>query len=311
MESRHDPLGKESSQDSGRKIIMHPLYLPKSSPWLDMKVFYVRVSNFGVDESTPEHLTVNHIPLTPDTILEVNGRRSSIYSECVSSLLRRDRVDKKSEEATFVSTDNIKMTGSVRFEVFDRNNLLLAGVLELCNGSVLKGESKNHSKKWGMRCQSVMSAGNGFLESKQYMSQEIPSPVLEVYVAGCSSGNPIILTKTLQLGCRKKQQTKLVLNSIPEYETAEVRKEMPSEDALQVSKFKDFKPENDVDVDYNSIYSSEDYMEGEDGDLSWFNAGVRVGVGMSLGICLGIGVGVGLLVRTYQATTRNFRRRFI
>ncbi|XP_008783482.1 uncharacterized protein At1g01500-like isoform X1 [Phoenix dactylifera] len=308
MESHHDPLSRESSQDSERKIIMHPLYLPKSSPWLDLKVFYVRASNFEVDESTPEHLTLNHIPLTPDTILEVNGRRSSIYSECVSSLLRRDRVDKKSEEATFVSTDNIRMTGSVRFEVFDGNNLLLAGVLELCNSSVLKGESKNHGKKWSMRCQSVMSVDNGFLKGKQYMSPEIPSPVLEVYVAGCFSGNPIILTKTLQLDCRRKQQKTVGLNSILEYETDEVKKEVPSEDALQVSKFKDFKPENDVDVDYNSIYSCEDYAEGEDGELSWFNAGVRVGVGISLGICLGIGVGVGLLVRTYQATTRNFRR---
>ncbi|XP_038970432.1 uncharacterized protein At1g01500-like isoform X2 [Phoenix dactylifera] len=233
MESHHDPLSRESSQDSERKIIMHPLYLPKSSPWLDLKVFYVRASNFEVDESTPEHLTLNHIPLTPDTILEVNGRRSSIYSECVSSLLRRDRVDKKSEEATFVSTDNIRMTGSVRFEVFDGNNLLLAGVLELCNSSVLKGESKNHGKKWSMRCQSVMSVDNGFLKGKQYMSPEIPSPVLEVYVAGCFSGNPIILTKTLQLDCRRKQQKTVGLNSILEYETDEVKKEVPSEDALQ------------------------------------------------------------------------------
>lgn len=61
-------------------------------------------------------------------------------------------------------------------------------------------------------------------------------------------------------------------------------------------------------MDYTGIYCNEDYTEGEDGELSWFNAGVRVGVGISLGICLGIGVGVGLLVRTYQATTRNFRR---
>lgn len=50
-------------------------------------------------------------------------------------------------------------------------------------------------------------------------------------------------------------------------------------------------------------------MDGEDCQLSWFNAGVRVGVGLGLGICLGIGVGVGLLVRTYKATTHNFKRR--
>lgn len=54
------------------------------------------------------------------------------------------------------------------------------------------------------------------------------------------------------------------------------------------------------------------YVDGEDGELSWFNAGVRVGVGIGLGICVGVGIGVSLLVRSYQATvTRNFKRRFI
>lgn len=48
----------------------------------------------------------------------------------------------------------------------------------------------------------------------------------------------------------------------------------------------------------------------EDGQLSWFNAGVRVGVGIGLGMCVGLGIGVGLLMRSYQATTRSFKRRF-
>lgn len=48
----------------------------------------------------------------------------------------------------------------------------------------------------------------------------------------------------------------------------------------------------------------------DDGQLSWFNAGVRVGVGIGLGMCLGIGIGVGLLMRSYQATTRTFKRKF-
>lgn len=48
----------------------------------------------------------------------------------------------------------------------------------------------------------------------------------------------------------------------------------------------------------------------EDGQLSWFNAGVRVGVGIGLGMCLGVGIGVGLLMRSYHATTSNLRRRF-
>lgn len=85
----------------------------------------------------------------------------------------------------------------------------------------------------------------------------------------------------------------------------------PSLFRLQVSEYRDYTAENAVDIDYNSIYSRPDYIESEDGELSWFNAGVRVGVGLGLGICLGIGIGVGVLVRTYQATTRNFKRRLV
>lgn len=45
-----------------------------------------------------------------------------------------------------------------------------------------------------------------------------------------------------------------------------------------------------------------EYSEGEDGELSWFNAEARAGVGIGLSICLGIEMGVTLLVRTYQGT---------
>lgn len=70
--------------------------------------------------------------------------------------------------------------------------------------------------------------------------------------------------------------------------------------------FDDYGPESK----FGHPYYSEDMYTGEDGQLTWFNAGVRVGVGIGLGMCLGIGIGVGLLMRSYQATTRNFRRRF-
>ena len=53
------------------------------------------------------------------------------------------------------------------------------------------------------------------------------------------------------------------------------------------------------------------FQDGEEvGELTWFNAGVRVGVGIGLGMCLGVGIGAGLLIRTYQNTTRNLRRGF-
>ncbi|KAG9152260.1 hypothetical protein Leryth_023432 [Lithospermum erythrorhizon] len=69
---------------------------------------------------------------------------------------------------------------------------------------------------------------------------------------------------------------------------------------------------NDYDSEGKAEYSynPDEMYIGEDGQMSYFNAGVRVGVGIGLGMCLGVGIGVGLLMRSYQATTRTFRRRF-
>ncbi|XP_021667725.2 uncharacterized protein At1g01500 isoform X2 [Hevea brasiliensis] len=203
-----------------------------SSPWFDLRVFYVRISNFQVDASTPEFLTLNHIPLRPDTLLEVNGVRSSMYSDGVSSLLRRDRVDKKSEEATFVSTDSIRITSSLKFEVFHKEDLILSGVLEMSNSNGFVGESKSKVKRWRMNCEPEIAAGSGFLKGKQITSTDLPT--IEVYVTGCFSGTPIILTKTLQLSHCKKHIRKGMLDSIPENETTESPKNVSSKHEMQI-----------------------------------------------------------------------------
>ncbi|XP_077233600.1 uncharacterized protein At1g01500-like [Tasmannia lanceolata] len=309
MECCYENASSEESADPTGKIIRHSTYQSKlSSSWFNLRVFYVRVSNYEVDQSTPEYLTLSHIPLSPDTLLQVNGGRSSIYSDSASSLLRRDRVDKKAEEATFVSTDSVRMSGSVKFEVYDKDHLLLSGVLDKCNSNGFIDDSKNHSKKWNMNCQLVTTASTGFFRAKQYMGSELLSPTMEVYVAGCFSGTPIILTKTLQLNFRRKHSRKGMLDSIPEYQTTESKKDVSSNLAMQLSEYRDYKQESNDD-DYSTLYSRAEYVESDNGELSWFNAGVRVGVGIGLGICLGIGIGVSLLVHTYQATTQNFKRR--
>lgn len=84
---------------------------------------------------------------------------------------------------------------------------------------------------------------------------------------------------------------------------------MTPDSLLQVAEYRRYKPE--IDEDYSMYWRRSELMEYEDGELSWFNAGVRVGVGIGLGICVGVGIGVGLLVRTYQATTGNFKRRLM
>lgn len=222
---------------SNGQVMKHSPYqqcIKGSLPWLDLRVFYVRVSKCEIDDSTPEYLTLNHIPLHPNTLLEVNGVRTSIYSDGASTLLRGDRLDKKSEEATFVCTDSIRITGSVKFEVFDKDVLVLSGVLELCAGNGFLGESRNHDQRWSMNCESAITGGTGFLQAKQFMGSDSASPTIEVYVAGSFSGTPIILTKTLQLSSRKKQTRKGMLDSIPEYEAPEFQNNVPLVLPLQV-----------------------------------------------------------------------------
>lgn len=67
---------------------------------------------------------------------------------------------------------------------------------------------------------------------------------------------------------------------------------------------------NDSEMKFgHGLYADGQFYD-EDGELTWFNSGVRVGVGIGLGMCLGVGIGVGLLMNSYQATARNLRRRF-
>ncbi|KAF8051963.1 hypothetical protein N665_1634s0002 [Sinapis alba] len=310
-----EPYETRNNGEAYQMVRYHQGYdRTSSSPLLDLRVFYVRISNFKVDDdSTPEVLTITHIPLDPDSFLEINGVR---YSQGVSSQLRRDRVDKRSEAVTFISTDNVRLSGSVKFEVYDRDELVLSGTLD--SNGFTAGESTKHSlKRWRMNCEAEITAGCGFLKEKHIgCCSELsssPLPTVEVYVTGCFSGTPIILTKTLQLGVRKKQHCRgtALLDSIPEYdETGEPHKGNSSELDFQVTEYGSYKQE-DYEAEYGDMYVGREYADVEDGEMSWFNAGVRVGVGIGLGVCVGLGIGVGLLVRTYQSTTRNFRRRLI
>ncbi|XP_022872828.1 uncharacterized protein At1g01500-like [Olea europaea var. sylvestris] len=308
-----EQLNENGVAENGHDPMRHTSYQPgmkASLLWLDLRVFYVRLSKCVIDDdSTPEYLTLNHVPLNRDTLLEINGARTSIYSDGASTLLKRDRLDKKSEEVTFVSTDSIRMTGSVKFEVFHKGVLVLFGTLELCHSNEFFGDSRNQGQSWSMDCISDTLAGSGILKGNQNTGLESSSsPGIEVYVAGCFLGSPIILTKTVQLSHRRKQTRTGMLESIPEYDATESQEDGSSGLSMQANQHPDYKPDEE---DYCTPYPGMEYLEGEDGELSWFNAGVRVGVGIGLSICLGVGIGVGLLVRTYQGTTRNFRRRLL
>ncbi|XP_019053814.1 PREDICTED: uncharacterized protein At1g01500-like isoform X2 [Nelumbo nucifera] len=201
--------------------------LPASPPssWFEIRLFYVRIAPCVVD-SVPSHLTLRHLRREIGVSLEINGSRIPA-SETASLTLRRDRLDKESSEVTYVSTDSVRVTGAVEFEVYEKEDLILCGSLERMESSawnkgsigldhhqVLENDPKTG---WTMDCYTAASIATGssvFFKPKLGIS----SPSIEVYVAGCCSGVPLILTKTIQLSPRRKPPRHGTLDAIPEDE---------------------------------------------------------------------------------------------
>ncbi|KAK7349484.1 hypothetical protein VNO77_06888 [Canavalia gladiata] len=277
------------------------------SACLETRLFYVRISPCVVD-SVPDHLTLCHPHRQIGVSLVINGVPVPA-SEAAPIPLRRDRVDRDAAEVTYVATDSVRLSGSADFEVYEKEGLFLCGSLERLDS----GWGNGSGSGWSMDCHvatgSIGSGCSAFFRPKLGVS----APSIEVYVAGCCSGVPVILSKTIQMSPRRRVPRHATLDAIPEDEEMMEKDHTALNGFIPHPKLQITGSEvDDYDSDGkmgNGFYSQEMYP-GEDGQLSWFNAGVRVGVGIGLGMCVGIGIGVGLLMRSYQTTTRNFRRRF-
>ena len=282
-------------------------------------MFYVRISPCVVD-NVPDFLTLRHPRRETCASLEVNGVHIP-SSQTASLKLRRDRVDRESSEVTYVSTETVRVTGYVDLEVYDGEDMVLCGNLDRIEGAWDNGTVSDPKTGWGMDC--YMAMGNGSSSCSAFFRPKlgVSSPSVEVYIAGCCGGVPVILSKTIQASPRRKMARHVTLDSIPEDEEVDTEQDVvvTTADGFALQRKVQIMEESQVDDDYDdesemkmgqSYYYPEGMYVDEDGQLSWFNAGVRVGVGIGLGMCLGVGIGVGLLMRSYQATTSNLRRRF-
>lgn len=200
------------------------------SAGFEIWLFYVRIVPCVI-ESVPDHLILRHLRREIGVSLEINGSR--IPASDLSILtFRRDRVDKESSEVTYVSTDTVRITGGVEFEVYEKEDMVLCGCLEQMetnwvNGNV--GLEIDSRTGWSMDCYLAASIGSGssaFFQPKLGFS----SPSIEVYIAGCCSGVPVILTKTIQVSPRQKTTRHATLDAIPEDE--EIGKEQKTGNAL-------------------------------------------------------------------------------
>ncbi|XP_052166551.1 uncharacterized protein At1g01500-like [Oryza glaberrima] len=212
----------------------------------------------------------------PRLALALRSNRGGDEEEAPTPLslpLRLDRRDPASGEATYVSTASARLPPpSAAFEVADhRGAALLRGSLRRCPDA-----KPDSSPAWAIDC--IPAAG-----------AEAETSAFEVYVAGCCAGEPAVLTCALRLATPEEQKAAGGL----------VRRRSPTSNAA-----------GDEDVNGSIQHPEGWYSDDDDGQLTWFNAGVRVGVGIGLGVCVGVGIGVGLLMSSYQATARSLKRRF-
>jgi hypothetical protein len=197
----------------------------KSSSWLEIRLFYVRVTPCVI-ESVPDHLTIRHLRRSISTPLEINGSKIP-SSDSASLTLRRDRLNKESSEVTYVSTDSVRVTRGVEFEVLDNKDMVLCGSLERIettswgnNGGV--GGLENDARTgWSLEC----CVAAGVFEGNSVFKLGVSAPVIEVYIAGCCGGVPVILTKTILVGPMKKPSRYAMLDAIPEDEELDNRKQ--------------------------------------------------------------------------------------
>lgn len=189
---------------------------------LEIRLFYVRIAPCAVD-NLPDQLKLRHLRREVGVSLEINGARIP-SSDAVSITLRRDRVNKDSSEVTYVSTDSVKISGPAEFEVCEERDdldLILCGSLERVdagagwsNENALDNDSKSG---WSMECYAATPITNRSSELLQ-PKKGVCSPSIEVYIAGCCSGTPVILMKTVLVSPRRKVRQGMMLDAIPEDE---------------------------------------------------------------------------------------------
>ena len=80
MERVYESSNGNGPTSNGHMVLSNSSYQPISKvslSWLDLRVYYVRVSQCETHDTTPEYLTLKHVPLNLDTLLENTGREDA------------------------------------------------------------------------------------------------------------------------------------------------------------------------------------------------------------------------------------------
>jgi len=253
----------------------------------EAQAFFIRTKGAGNMDSWPDVLTVRGVTSgeKASTSVEVNGSQVSINK--LKLYVRRDK------PCCYISTDTWSVTEKTVFELCDQNDVWL-----MC---VLSPVEKDGRSTWTLQCR--LSEESNAKQAQPRWEMDI-----EVSLVGKFQDCPCFLSQTAHTTRRICRSLKTpALKAINE----DTDKEFLSPDDLEKKEDFAFIPDfsEKFEETYRALGGTGSFSEGETGELTWFNAGLRIGVGVGLGICLGAGLGAGILARSYQMTANSLKKR--
>jgi hypothetical protein len=248
--------------------VVFPLAMSSShaSSWFHIRLIYARLSGCCCCATTsrdaaaaaaPESLCLRFPPRSIGTALEVNGGRISPSEQTVLVLRRekrrRRRSDPESAEATFLSTDDVRTSGPLSFEILFKGEALVAGTITLeqqhsvfdslqqqggddgvyNSSSLVQKSSIDGLRRWSLDCASVVVGHAGSIFSKlrrhdhnilcpssSSSSSSLSPPAMEVCLVARNLGTPVILIQTVHLTAPRRRSScrQSTLEAIPEAE---------------------------------------------------------------------------------------------
>ncbi len=249
--------------------VFFPLAMSSShaSSWFHIRLIYARLSGCcccattsRVAAAAPESLCMRFPPRSIGTALEVNGGRISPSEQTVLVLRRekiRRRSDPESAEATFLSTDDVRTSGPLSFEILFRDEALVAGTITLeqqhpvsdslqqqggddgvyNSSSLVQKSSIVGLRRWSLdrACVVVGHAGSIFSKLRRHdhnipcpssssssssSSSPLSPPAMEVCLVARNLGTPVILIQSVHLTAPRRGSScrQSTLEAIPEAE---------------------------------------------------------------------------------------------
>jgi hypothetical protein len=255
--------------------VVFPLAMSSShaSSWFHIKLIYARLSGNCFCATTsrdaaaaaaPESLCLRFPPRSIGTALEVNGGRISPSEQPVLVLMREKRrtrrPDPESAEATFLSTDDVRTSGPLSFEILFKDEALVAGTITpdqqhsvsdslqqqggddgvYNSSSLVQKSSIDGLRRWSLDCACVVVGHAGSIFSKlrrhdhnmprpsSSSSSSLSPPAMEVCLVARNLGTPVVLIQTVHLTAPRRRSScrQSTLEAIPEAEEVGKRSDL-------------------------------------------------------------------------------------